>query len=343
LKFRILISAVLLILGGCSSAPPVQQSAPVAPTVYIAPETWRMVDSDIWAASYLSKSEALTYAQSAVKYWMDQVRKRTESDFIPWYTSFGAQQWISIKVGWHGMDGPEGRAIAAERLAEYLQRQYYEQVLEPIAPKIDPHKIMERSTRLYVGSLNAGLRIIRDRHDLPDSTFRDRLKSIPAINLQGVSQPRASLNQIFQAGNPGDVPAYAALLAQVQPDLYGMGSSLSSNQFYPVARSSADKLVDHLAVRGGASVAGLAVGGVAGILISIGVTGWQAMEHEKAKPALEADLRSNLDTALNGMQYYLINDPHGGVMAPVNHISWQIENWIVNRHETRALRRKIQL
>lgn len=328
LKLPILISAALLVLAGCASAPPAQESKPVAPTIYIAPETWRMVDSDIWAASYLSKSEAEAYARSAVKYWMEQVRTRTESDFIPWYTSFGTQQWISIKVGWHGMNEPEGKETVAERLAEYLQRQYYERVLEPIAPKIDPHKIMERTAGLYVGSLNTELRDIRDRYGLPANTFRDRLESIQAINVYTVPQLRASLNQIFEAENPTDVPAYAALLARVQPDNEGMGSALSKNRFYPVARSSADKLVDQLTIRGGASVAALAVGGVAGILISVGITGWQAMEHEKGRPALEADLRSNLSAALDGMQHYLTKDPQGGVTAPVNHMSSQIENWL---------------
>ena len=85
-----------------------------------------------------------------------------------------------------------------------------------------------------------------------------------------------------------------------------------------------------MAIRGGARVAGLAVGGVAGILISVGVSGWQAMEHEKDKPELEAELRSNLSAALDGMLYYLTYDPHGGVTAPVNHMSSQIENGLLS-------------
>ena len=85
-----------------------------------------------------------------------------------------------------------------------------------------------------------------------------------------------------------------------------------------------------MAIRGGARVAGLAVGGVAGILISVGVSGWQAMEHEKNMPALEAELRSNLSAALDGMWHYLTEDPYRGVTAPVNHMSSQIENGILS-------------
>ena len=156
------------------------------------------------------------------------------------------------------------------------------------------------------------------------------MESIQAVYLYSVPRQRASLYQIVEAENPTDVPAYAALLARVQPDDEGMGSGLSKNRFYPVARSSADKLVDQLAIRGGASVAGLAVGGAAGLLISVGVSAWQAMEHEKDRPALEADLRSNLSAALDGIWYYLTEDPQGGVTAPVNHMSSQIENGLLS-------------
>ena len=289
-----------------------------------------MVDADIWTASHTAKSEADTYARSALNDWMDKVRKRTEDDFIPWYTSFGTQQWLSIKVGWYEMNEPEGKATAAERLAEYLQEQYYERVLEPIAPQIDPQKILKRTVALYVGSLAAKLRDLPGRYDLPADTFRDRLESIQAIDVYTVPRQRASLYQIVEAQNPTDVPAYAALLALVQPDDKGLGSGLSRNRFYPVARSSAEKLVDQMAIRGGAGVAGLALGGVAGILISIGISGWQAVEHEKDKPVLEAELRSNLSAALDGMWYYLTKDPHGAVTVPVEHMSSQIENGLLS-------------
>lgn len=330
LKLPLFLAATSLVVAGCASAPPVQQANSVAPNVYIGPETWRLVDSDIRTASQTAKALAASYARSAVNHWMDLVRQRTDEDFIPWYTSFGTQQWLSIKVGWYEMSEPEEQATAARRLAEYLQKEYYERVLEPISQQVDPQLIMERTAALYVGSLHDELGDVPGRYALPADAFRDRLKSIRAIDIATAPRQRASLYQIVEAEDLTDVPAYSALLAQVRPDNERIGSELSTNRFYPVAKSSADKLVDRLAIRGGASVAGLAVGGAAGILIAAGVSGWQAMEHEKERPEMEADLRANLSAALDGIQRYLTTDPNGGVAAPVNHMSSQIENGLLS-------------
>ena len=50
-----------------------------------------------------------------------------------------------------------------------------------------------------------------------------------------------------------------------------------------------------------------------------------AMAHEKDKPALEAQLRENLEAALDEMWQGLMEDTATGVMAPVYHICGQIE------------------
>lgn len=64
------------------------------------------------------------------------------------------------------------------------------------------------------------------------------------------------------------------------------------------------------------------------ILISVGVSGWQAIEHEKEWPALKAHLRANLNAMLDRTWRQLMEDPVHGAIAPVNHMAVQVENGI---------------
>jgi hypothetical protein len=324
------VAALLLaLLVGCASAP-VEAPAPVVAPLPETPEVWRLVDADIWGASRQAAAEAERYAYAALGAWMARVGRQTEEAFIPWYTSYGTQQWLALKVGWYGLDSAEGERKAADRLAEYLQEQYDKRVLQPVSEEPDPQKIRERAAAVFVRSLATELRDLPDRYRLAEDGFRQRLERIAVIELAAPAPQRASLAQILAADDPVSMPAYAALLSQIGPDEDGLSSGIVRDRLYPFARSSTDKLAGRLALQGGATVAGLALGGIGGILVSVGVSGWQAMEHEKNKPALEAELRSSLETALDEAAQFLRDDPYAGVAAPVHHMRAQIESGLLS-------------
>jgi hypothetical protein len=83
--------------------------------------------------------------------------------------------------------------------------------------------------------------------------------------------------------------------------------------------------VARLATSGGASAAAAAVGGVAGVVISLGAAGFGAIRHEQERPEMEAQLRESLDAALDDLWHSLMEDPATGVMAGVHHLSEQLE------------------
>ena len=92
-----------------------------------------------------------------------------------------------------------------------------------------------------------------------------------------------------------------------------------------MARQASEKLLSRLAISGGASAASAALGGVAGLVISLGVAGFGVIAHENERPEMEAQLREILSTALDDMWHNLMEDPATGVMAGVYYISGQIE------------------
>lgn len=321
-SLRALIVALMVALAGCATPtlPPVQTPPPAVPE-----STWWEVDSDISAASLDAKKSAENYARDSMARWRNLVQKRTETDFIPWFTDYWTQQWLAIKVAWYKLSTEKGTDPTVERLAAYLQEQYHDRVLAPVAREIDPNFVREQATKLYVQSLSMQLQTIPQRHGVPSEQFDRRIKEIPAIALASPPVPGASLYQIVHADPIAKLPAYEALIAQIRKGADDAGIGLSDARLSPVAKRASEKLETRLATSGGAGAAAAAVGGVPGVLISLGATVYGAIQHENERPYMEARIRENLALVLNDMWTTLMDDPDTGVMAGVNHLSRQIE------------------
>ncbi len=322
-----LIFALTVALVGCAVSdrapdrtPPVQ-----IPPVQISEITWWQVDSDINAASLAATGLAKDYARGSMESWRSRIHQRTEADFIPWFTGYWTQQWLVIKMAWYKLSAGEGTDLTVERLAAYLQEQYYDRVLNPVAREIDPDLVRGQATKRYVQFLGEQLQGIPRRYGVPPDQFDRRLKDIPAIALAPPPAHGASLYQIVHAEPIAGLPAYGALIAQIRKDAGGAGAGATDSRISPVAKRASEKLAAKLATSGGASAAAIALGGVAGAMISLAAAGFGAIAHENDRPEMEAQLRENLNAAVDDMWFSLMEDRTTGVMAGVYHISGQIE------------------
>jgi hypothetical protein len=316
---RSLFVALMVVLAGCATR---DRAPALAPPVQIPESTWRQVDSDIGAASAAATGPAMNDARGSMERWRGLVRKRTEADFIPWFTGYWTQQWLAMKVAWYKLSAEEGTDPAA-RLAAYLQEQYHDRVLEPVVKEIDPDVVRGQATKRYVQLLARQLQEIPRRYGVPVDQFDRRIKDIPAIAPDPAH--RASLYEIVHTDPLARLPAYVALVAQIRKAAGGTGTGPSDARISPVAKRVSEKLMARLATSGGASAAAAAVGGVPGVMISLGAAGFGAVALEKERPEMEAQLRENLNAALDDMWLRLVEDPTTGVMAEVHYLSEQIE------------------
>lgn len=142
----LLLLCLLLALGGCASKRP---PAPPPPTI-LTPAAWQRIDQELIDASVGAAGSANDYARRSMRVWKEQVQQRTERDFIPWFTGYWTQQWLTLKVAWYKLDSGEGREPAEKRLALYLQEQYRARVIEPVAEQINPEGIRDRACELYL-------------------------------------------------------------------------------------------------------------------------------------------------------------------------------------------------
>jgi len=321
-SLRILVAILIPSLSGCALSDRVPDPPP---PVYVSASTWWQVDRDINAASLAAVEEANLHAYDAVENWRARVHERTEADYIPWFSGYWTQQWLAIKVGWYKLGSEDGRNSAINRLSLYLQEQYHDRVLDPVAEEIDPSAVREQATARYVRVLGKQLREIPLRYGVPPDQFEKRLENIPAIALAPSATGDASLSQIVHADPLAGLPAYANLMAQIRKNADDAHSGLFDARIAPVARQTSERLVTRLATSGGASAAAAAVGGIAGVIISLGAAGIGVITHENERPEMEAQLREGLNGALHDMYLGLKHDPATGVMAGVLHISGQIE------------------
>ena len=322
-KLRLGVVGLLVVLLAACASP--QRTPEATPPVQVSENVWWQVESDIVGASRAATGPATNYARGFMESWRSRVARRIETDFIPWFTGYWTQQWLAIKVAWYQLSIGEGTDPATLRLAAYLQEQFRERVLDPVAREIDPDVVRGKATRLYIQLLGEQVQGIPRRYGVPREQFDRRLKGIPAIALGPPAAHDASLYELVNAVPIDALPAYVALTARIRKGGAGVGEGPSSARISPVAKRASEKLMARLATSGGASAAAAAVGGVAGMVISLGSLGFGAIAHANERPEMEAQLREHLGAALDDMWHAQMLDPASGVMAGVSYLSGQIE------------------
>lgn len=319
------IFLLVIALAGCAMPERAPEPAQSMQMPEITENVWRQVDSDIVSGAGDACGPAKRFARSQMDQWRLLVAQRAEADFIPWFSSYWTQQWLTTKVAWYKLNAAEGGDSPVSRLAAYLQAQYYDRVLAPATREVDPASVTAQATKLYLQQLGEKMQPIPQRYGVPLDQFQRRLKSIPAIVLVPPSAPSASLFQIVYADSLDSLPAYTALLRQISEARGDAGAGLSKTRISPVARRVSEKLVDRLSVSGGTGAASVLIGGIAGTVISLGAAGVGMVLHESERKAVETQLRETLGVAMDDMWQILVENPGAGVTAGIDYLFEQIE------------------
>ncbi|QXI40129.1 hypothetical protein [Pseudomonas xantholysinigenes] len=312
---------LLLALAGCAGrrppAPPPPQNLP--------PAVWQRIDQDIIEASVAAAGSANDYARRSMRVWKEQVQQRTENDFIPWFTGYWTQQWLTLKVAWYKMNSGNGQESPEKRLGLYLQEQYHARVIEPVAEQIDPEGIRDRASELYLQLLGQQLPTIIQRYNAPPEQFSQRLNRIPIIALGPPKARDASLYTLLRAKSLAQQPAWQALCQHLHQQA-AKGPGQTEAGLSSVATQASEKLGASLAPRGAASAIAAAVGKAAGAMISVAVTGYGMLTHDREHPQMVEQLRVILNVALNQEWQELMENRQSGAMAGVYYLSGQVED-----------------
>lgn len=324
LRFTIVL--VMIALAGCATPERVPE---LAPPVQVAEGVWQQVDTDIVAESLAATGPAKRFAHRQMEHWRQLVAQRAEADFIPWFSSYWTQQWLTAKIAWYQLNAGETTEPPVTRLAAYLQEQYHDRVLAPVAEEVDPALVIAQATKFYIQRLGGQLQLVARRNGVPPDQFNRRLKGIPAIVLAPPPSQNASLYQILHADQIDVQPAYVALLRMVREAGVNADAGLTKTRISPVARRVSEKMLDRLAISGGTSAASALVGGMAGTVISLGAAGIGVILHEPGRREIEAELREILNASMEDIWRIVMEERSTGVTAGIYYLSDQIEKSIV--------------
>lgn len=313
-----LLLLVPLAFTGCGS----RHRVPENPPVVLSKAAWQQVDREILTASRGATGSAGDYARRSMRVWREQVQARTESDFIPWFTGYWTQQWLTLRVAWYKMS--QHKDQPDNRLAVYLQDAYRDKVLEPVGEEINPDLIRERANELYVQLLGQQLQVIAQRYRAAPDQFALHLNRIPAIALGPPPARDASVQQVLAARPLIQLPAYLALDEEIRKAA-SASASASATGLSSVATKASTRLEATLAPRGALSAVAAAVGKAAGMAISLASAGIGAMLHESDRPEMVEQLRVILNVALNEEWQNLMENRETGVMAGVWSMAGQVE------------------
>ncbi|MFJ3448123.1 hypothetical protein ACIPM0_07825 [Pseudomonas sichuanensis] len=317
----LLPACFMLALAGCAGkrppAPPPPQNLP--------PAVWQRIDQDIIEASAAAAGSANDYARRSMRVWKEQVQQRTENDFIPWFTGYWTQQWLTLKVAWYKMNNGNGNEPPEKRLGLYLQEQYHQRVIDPVAEQINPEGIRDRASELYLQLLGQQLPAIIQRYNAPPEQFSQRLNRIPAIALGPPDARNATLYQLLRAKSLEQQPAWQSLRQQLHQQA-SKAPGQTDARLSSVATQASEKLGASLAPRGAASAIAAAVGKAAGAMISVVVTGYGMLSHDREQPQMIEQLRVILNVALNEEWQELMENRQSGAMAGVYYLSGQVED-----------------
>lgn len=318
-----LLLALVVVLASCSHEPS-RTMSPI-PQYNIPSEIWRSIDEQIIVASVDARHESEAYARIVMSEWLWRVRQTTEGVFIPWYSSYMTQQWLATKVAWYRLWYTGGGPTPEDRLVDYLQDEFYEQVLEPVSSFVDPRIVMIDVADSYLREFACRLDVLPHEYDIPVSVFERHLDSIPAIVVRADSLLIVSLYEALQVSDIARLPACKSLLSQT-PAGEGVENQVPlSNRLHVVARSAVTELADSLMLRSGTTAASSMVGGAWGVIIYASATIWDVTDHNNNKPEMERQLHENLDVALDAIWQGLVEDQKHGVMALVHHMATQVE------------------
>jgi hypothetical protein len=329
-NLRALIVAALVLLAGCATS----ARAPVtAPAVVVAPATWQQIDREILAASQQATEQVKVFARGSMEHWRTRVYEQTEENFIPWFSSYWTQEWLSMKVSWYTISAGGEQDASARRLAAYLLEQYQQRVLAPVAVEIDPDAILGQSTAYYAQLMAQQMPLIAQRHGVPLAQLNGHLQKIPAISLGPPPARDASLYQIVSTEPLNTLPAYAALIDKIHTDGGAKGIASTDAGMAPVAKRASQRMEAEMAPRGAASAVAAAAGKLAGAMISVGVAGIRAIIQANDRPDSEALIRSSLGNTFDKAWLKLVQNPTTGVMAGTLHMAGQIEGNLDGREQ----------
>ncbi len=188
-----------------------------------------------------ARRDSIALAQERVTALLGKLNRRVESDFVPYYLSFGRRKLEEIEAyntfafGWlrEVLGGKHQQDTAAQTLMATFNDGFDRHVMTPLATRQALREIGRETARYYGSQVAVALQDLQETRNVSFSEWRRYLNTLPVIQVEA----------------PGQGPIRVSLSALAGPDPVrdrlgeAVGAALESRfSSYPTLASRLDKL-----------------------------------------------------------------------------------------------------
>lgn len=312
-KQVLIVIGVLGVLRVLTFSPDEKSSPPKTQVEQVQVIDWRSVDESVRRAFKTSHEKACTYAESAVRGWMNELRQRSEDDFLPWYFAYWNQQALMLRnVGYMIVDTPLVEGIMGKQpsvetqLGDYLQDAFTARVLQPGTAQLKVEAITRKAVEVYLNSLNEELKAVQVEYTVTDQDWDRHLVGLSEMlhSVEGNRQVPLVLKGLTVGSGMATVKIVRSVTEQVKLMMMRRGSR---------------ELMEDSMYYGGRTVSrGL------GWVWAVGFGVWDLYDHHRLVTQNKPVMRRLLNGYFDELENQILNDPQCGIFQTLETVRQEL-------------------
>lgn len=271
---------------------------------------WTAVNQEVRGVFVQAGGKAEQHARQAVREWTAELRKRAETDFIPWYFGYFNQQAMALKAaGYFLMDttaaecltGPQQDAKA--KMENYIADAFMSRVLQPGNARLRIETITRETVKVYLDALNEGLKAVQVSYQIRDPEWDRLLNGLPELicSVEGNRQVPLLLKGVTLGTG-------AAALK--------IGQTVSQQVRMMLASRASREMMEQGMMYGGR----LAARGIGGGVLFLGFGAWDLFDHYRTTAQNMPVMRRMLSDYFDQLENMMLHESQCGILVTLEQV-----------------------
>jgi hypothetical protein len=279
-------------------------------TEAVAAVDWTAVNQEVRGVFVQAGGKAEQHARQAVREWTAELRKRAETDFIPWYFGYFNQQAMALRAaGYFIMDTTAAECLtgpqedARSKMEHYIADAFMSRVLQPGNAQLRIEAITREAVKVYLDALNEGLKAVQVSYQIRDPEWERLLNGLPALiySVEGNRQVPLLLKGVTLGSG-------AAVLK--------IGQMVSNEIRSMLANRAGREMMEHGMMYSGR----LAARGIGGGVLFLGFGAWDLFDHYRTTAQNTPVMRRMLGDYFDQLENMMLNDSQCGILVTLEHV-----------------------
>jgi hypothetical protein len=270
---------------------------------------WSAVDKSVRDVFMRAGTKAEAYAKQAVHEWTNDLRRRAETDFIPWYFGYWNQQALSLRaIGYHLMNTPAAEGLfgkqpeAGKQIEDMVEKAFVSRVLQPATAQLKIEALTRDAVTVYLDALNEGLKAVQADYNISEQDWSRYVEGLAGtiLAVEGNRQVPLLLK--------GATVVSGAIAVKI-------GQTVAEQVRGMIFRAGRREMYEEGAMYAGRYVA-RGFGGIA----FVAMTGWDIYDHHRTVSQNTPVMRRLLSEYFDQLESLVLNDSQCGILQTLERV-----------------------